>query len=259
MTMLAIYSPTSSPTLFSSESSTSSPGISPASSPTASPASSSTPPPSSSPATTTATSPANGGATAGASAPSAPAQGPNAEALNPSQPLPTLQTWDGELIRQELARRGVLFQRWPARVELADDADQETILAAYAQEVAAVQQGGAYPTVDVIRMAPDHPDRQALRQKFLAEHTHAEDEVRLFVEGQGLFCLHLGDEVLQVLCEADDWIAVPAGTKHWFDMGPAPRVCALRFFNTPQGWVAEFTGDPIASRYPRLDQLPSQA
>ena len=240
MTMLAIYSPTSTPNLSSSESSTSS--------------KSSTP--SESPATSPATSPASGGAAPSASA---AAQGPGAEALNPSQPQPTLQTWDGELIRQELAKRGVLFQRWPARVELADDADQETILAAYAQEVAAVQQGGAYPTVDVIRMAPDHPDRQALRQKFLAEHTHAEDEVRLFVEGQGLFCLHLGDEVLQVLCEADDWIAVPAGTKHWFDMGPAPRFCALRFFNNPQGWVAEFTGDPIASRYPGLDQLPSQA
>ena len=251
MTMLAIYSPTSSPAAF------------PASSPTPTPSASPTPSPGTSPASSTghgpATRPAKDGAAPGASA---PAQGPgphDLNPLNPSQPQPALQTWDGELIRQELARRGVLFQRWPARVELADDADQETILAAYAQEVAAVQQGGAYPTVDVIRMAPDHPDRQALRQKFLAEHTHAEDEVRLFVEGQGLFCLHLGDEVLQVLCEADDWIAVPAGTKHWFDMGPAPRFCALRFFNNPQGWVADFTGDPIASRYPRLDQLPSQA
>jgi 1,2-dihydroxy-3-keto-5-methylthiopentene dioxygenase len=240
MTMLAIYSPTSTPNLSSSESST----------------------PSKSSSSSPATSPASGGAAPGGSAAAQAAQaapGPGAEALNPSQPQPTLQTRDGELIRQELARRGVLFQRWPARVELADDADQEAILAAYAQEVAAVQQGGAYPTVDVIRMTPDHPDRQALRQKFLAEHTHSEDEVRLFVEGQGLFCLHLGDEVLQVLCEADDWIAVPAGTKHWFDMGPAPRFCALRFFHNPQGWVAEFTGDPIASRYPRLDQLPSQA
>ena len=244
MTMLAIYSPTSSPTPAPGLSPTYSPGTSPASSPSVSPSSS------------TATTTANGGATPGGSA---AAQGPGAEALNPSQLRPTLQTWDGELIRQELAKRGVLFQRWPVRVELADDADQETILAAYAQEVAAVQQGGAYPTVDVIRMAPEHPDRQALRQKFLAEHTHSEDEVRLFVEGQGLFCLHLGDEVLQVLCESDDWIAVPAGTKHWFDMGPAPRFCALRFFNNPQGWVAEFTGDPIASRYPRLDQLPRPA
>jgi 1,2-dihydroxy-3-keto-5-methylthiopentene dioxygenase len=109
-------------------------------------------------------------------------------------------------------------------------------------------------------MTPDHPERQALRQKFLAEHTHSEDEVRFFVEGCGLFCLHIGDEVLQVLCERNDWLAVPAGTRHWFDMGPAPHFCALRFFNDPAGWVADFTGDPIAERYPRLDdpqlQLP---
>ena len=94
-----------------------------------------------------------------------------------------------------------------------------------------------------------------IRRKFLAEHTHSEDEVRFFVEGQGLFCLHIGEEVLQVLCEADDWISVPAGTKHWFDMGPKPAFCALRFFDNPDGWVAAFTGDPIASLYPLLDEL----
>ena len=105
------------------------------------------------------------------------------------------------------------------------------------------------------RHAAAHPDRQALRQKFLAEHTHSEDEVRFFVEGRGLFCLHLGEEVLQVLCEAGDWIAVPAGTRHWFDMGPEPHFCALRFFDNPAGWVAEFTGDQIADHYPRLDDL----
>jgi len=116
-----------------------------------------------------------------------------------------------------------------------------------------VQASGTYPTVDAIRLTPDHPDRQALREKFLAEHTHSEDEVRFFVEGRGLFCLHIGAEVLQVLCEQDDWISVPAGTKHWFDMGSAPRFCAIRFFDNPQGWVAQFTGDSIASRFPLLD------
>jgi 1,2-dihydroxy-3-keto-5-methylthiopentene dioxygenase len=144
---------------------------------------------------------------------------------------------------------------WLARSE--DDRRSWTLDGPHllAQEVAAVQQGGAYPTVDVIRMAPDHPDRQALRQKFLAEHTHSEDEVRFFVEGRGLFCLHIGDAVLQLLCEAGDWISVPAGTKHWFDMGPEPHFCALRFFDNPAGWVAEFTGDQIADHYPRLDDL----
>ena len=170
-------------------------------------------------------------------------------------PRPTLLTRDAERIGQELAQRGIAFDRWPTRAALAADADQEAILAAYEPEIARVQSNGGYGTVDAIRMTPDHPDRALLRQKFLAEHTHSEDEVRFFVEGQGLFCLHLNDEVLQLVCEQNDWIAVPAGTRHWFDMGAAPRFCALRFFNNSEGWVAAFSGDPIAQAYPLLDQL----
>ena len=102
-------------------------------------------------------------------------------------------------------------------------------------------------------MTPEHPERSALRNKFLSEHTHSEDEVRFFVEGRGLFSLHIEDEVLSVLCERGDLIHVPAGTKHWFDMGSRPQFCALRFFNNPAGWVADFSNDPIAERFPRLD------
>ncbi len=166
---------------------------------------------------------------------------------------PSLDSTEPEVIRLALADRGIGFQRWPARAELAPGSDQPEILAAYREEIARVQSGGRYPTVDAIRLTPDHPDRTTLRRKFLAEHTHSEDEVRFFVEGRALFCLHIGQEVLQVVCEADDWISVPAGTRHWFDMGAEPRFCALRFFENPEGWVASFTGDPIAERFPLLD------
>ena len=164
-----------------------------------------------------------------------------------------LRSDDPDAIRSALALRGIGFERWPARQALAADATPEHILEAYASEVARVQASGNYPTVDAIRLTPEHPDRVALRQKFLAEHTHSEDEVRFFVEGRGLFCLHIGPEVLQVLCEANDFLRVPAGTKHWFDMGSAPRFTAIRFFDNPSGWVAEFTGEPIASQFPLLD------
>ena len=180
--------------------------------------------------------------------------------IHPAAPGPAdapdpLRSADPAVITAELGARGIGFERWPARQALAADADAAAILAAYAPEIARVQARGTYPTVDAIRLTPDHPDRAALRQKFLAEHTHSEDEVRFFVEGRGLFCLHLGEEVLQLLCEQDDWIAVPAGTRHWFDMGPEPRFCALRFFENPEGWVAQFSGDPIADRFPLLDGL----
>ena len=174
------------------------------------------------------------------------------DATGEAAQLPKLTTNDPAVIAAELAERGIGFERWPARAEPPAGAGPDAVLAAYAQEIQAVQARGSYPTVDAIRMTPDHPDREALRQKFLSEHTHAEDEVRFFVEGRGLFCLHLGEEVLQVLCEADDWISVPAGTKHWFDMGAEPSFCAIRFFDNPEGWVAQFSGDPIADRFPRL-------
>ena len=167
-------------------------------------------------------------------------------------PPPLLSSNDPALIASELAARGIGYERWPARAELAPAAAPEQILAAYAAEIARVQASGTYPTVDAIRLTPDHPDRAALRQKFLAEHTHSEDEVRFFVEGRGLFCLHIGAEVLQVLCETDDFLRVPAGTRHWFDMGSAPHFSAIRFFDNPEGWVAQFTGDAIAERYPLL-------
>jgi 1,2-dihydroxy-3-keto-5-methylthiopentene dioxygenase len=164
-----------------------------------------------------------------------------------------LESDDAETIAQALAERGLGYERWPVKPDLPADADSATVLAAYAAEIAQVQTTGRYPTVDAIRLGPDHPDRSSLRQKFLAEHTHSEDEVRFFVEGRGLFVIHLEGEVLQVLCESGDFLRVPAGTRHWFDMGSAPLFTAIRFFDNPAGWVATFTGDGIASRYPLLD------
>ena len=162
-------------------------------------------------------------------------------------------TDDPRQIGAELLRRGIGFERWPAERNLDHDADQASILWAYRDEIKQVQRAGGYATVDAIRMKPDHPDRETLRRKFLDEHTHAEDEVRFFVEGQGLFCLHIGVEVLLTRCERGDLISVPAGTRHWFDMGSAPRFCALRWFNNTEGWVAKFTGSDISRSFPGLD------
>lgn len=167
---------------------------------------------------------------------------------------PLLDTRDPMTIAEELAIHGVRFERWPSR-PIAADADQEAVLAAFAPEVAQLKAEQGYRSVDVIRMVPDHPEKDALRSKFLSEHRHAEDEVRFFVEGAGLFTLHLSNRVYAVLCEEGDLISVPAGTPHWFDMGPIPRFTAIRLFTNPDGWIAQFTGDAIADRFPRHEPL----
>ncbi|OBS10231.1 1,2-dihydroxy-3-keto-5-methylthiopentene dioxygenase [Acidihalobacter prosperus] len=148
---------------------------------------------------------------------------------------------------------GVRFERWAADAPLSRGAGQEETLAAYRNDVERLMTESGYRSADVISLTPDHPQRDALRAKFLDEHTHGEDEIRFFVEGRGLFYLHIDGRVYGVLCEKDDLISVPAGTPHWFDMGPRPHFIAIRLFGNPDGWVARFTGDPIAERFPRLE------
>ena len=167
--------------------------------------------------------------------------------------VPLLDTNDFDRIADELSKAGIRIERWNADRELADDADNETILAAYQAEIDRLVAEGGYQTWDVVSMHPEHPDKAAFRGKFLDEHTHSEDEVRFFVRGHGLFIMHVEDRVYSMLCEKDDLISVPANTRHWFDMGPNPRFTAIRLFNTPEGWVAQFTGETISRRFPMLE------
>jgi len=175
-------------------------------------------------------------------------------ASTPEASRPLVRTDDTTEIARLLGDEGIRFERWAADQPLPADADQELVLAAYARDVERLSREGGYAKADVIRMTPDDPRRAAARQKFLDEHTHAEDEVRFFVEGAGAFYLHLGERVFQVVCEAGDLLSVPEGTKHWFDMGPSPRFTVIRLFTDPEGWAARHTGDAIASRMPRFGE-----
>lgn len=154
----------------------------------------------------------------------------------------------------ELNEIGVEFERWEASKPLAKDATQDEVLKAYKSSIDKLNEKYGFKSVDVVGLNPDHPDKAAMRQKFLAEHTHADFEVRFFVEGSGLFYLHASNKVYTVLCEKGDLISVPANTTHWFDMGTNPYFKAIRFFTTPDGWVGNFTGSEIAKQFPDFDQ-----
>lgn len=171
-----------------------------------------------------------------------------------SQPdRPLLETEDVARIQQELTAAGMRFERWRADRAVTGDADSASILAAYRDEIDRLVNEAGYQSCDVVSMNPDHPQKDEFRRKFLAEHTHSEDEVRFFVRGHGLFVIHHDGKVYALLCEQDDLISVPANTRHWFDMGPNPVFTAIRLFNNPDGWVANFTGDDIATRFPLLE------
>ncbi|SDH77761.1 1,2-dihydroxy-3-keto-5-methylthiopentene dioxygenase [Pseudomonas panipatensis] len=169
----------------------------------------------------------------------------------PEQPLKLLT--HAEDISATLGALGVRFERWQANAPIAPGASQDEVIAAYAEQIQRLKDEQGYVTVDVVSLTAEHPQKDELRAKFLDEHRHGEDEVRFFVAGRGLFTLHIEDHVYAVLCEKNDLISVPAGTRHWFDMGERPHFIAIRLFNNPEGWVASFTGDDIAKQFPLLE------
>ena len=163
------------------------------------------------------------------------------------------ETSEHASIARELGDVGVRFERWAAMQDVRPGDAPEQVIAAYQEDIDRLKREKGYQAVDVISLHPQHPDRESLRQKFLNEHTHAEDEVRFFVAGRGLFTLHIADKVYEILCEQGDLIGVPDNTRHWFDMSEEPSFVAIRLFTNTAGWVANFTGDNIAQRFPRLE------
>lgn len=173
------------------------------------------------------------------------------EEAHPDTPL--LGTSDHAEIARELAAINVAFEQWQATQPIEPGASAEEVMAAYRADIDRLVQAHGFRSIDVVSIAPDHPNREEMRRKFLDEHFHKEDEVRFFVAGSGLFTLHVADRVYEVKCEQGDLIAVPDGTTHWFDMGPEPSFVAIRFFTEPDGWVGHFTGTDIAGKFPRYE------
>ena len=170
---------------------------------------------------------------------------------NPAQV--DLDTTDAVEIRDALNGIHVRFERWEASKRFARDAGDAAVMDAYHADIERIKANG-YQTVDILRVNAATPDKPAVRARFLNEHTHSEDEVRFFVEGAGVFYLRVNAKVHMTLCERGDLISVPAGTRHWFDMGPEPEITAIRFFNNKEGWVANFTGSTIADECPKFEK-----
>ena len=152
-------------------------------------------------------------------------------------------------IRSFLNERGVYFDVWDT-IKVNDNDSMEVIIEKYTPFLEPYMNKNGYKVADVININSKTENYDALRKKFLAEHTHTEDEVRYFIDGEGLFWFHLENgEVFNVLCQAGDLISVPAGVKHWFDAGLEPYVKVIRIFIDMSGWVPHYTESAIEKKY----------
>lgn len=168
--------------------------------------------------------------------------------------LPYKVLTHGDDISATLAEVGVRFERRPATTAIVAGLSADEVLAAYRPQIEQLMGEGGYLAVDALSLAPDHPQATELRAAFLQEHSYAENQLCLFVAGRGLLSLHIGEQVFEVLCEKNDLVALPAGVRHWFDMGEKPNVVVIRLSSNPDGWVEHYSGDAIAEQFCRLEE-----
>ena len=160
-----------------------------------------------------------------------------------------LRTEDPAAMAAALKPLGVRFERWEG-VVVPEGASNDAVLTAYRPYLDKLMGETGAGSADVVSLTPDHPQAGAMREKFLNEHIHTEDEVRFFVRGAGDFVMHVDGQVWDAHCVQGDLISVPANTRHWFDAGERPYFTALRVFTDQSGWVAHFTGTDMAARFP---------
>ena len=160
-----------------------------------------------------------------------------------------------------LNNQGVLYEHWqidklPQNIQnkfILSDEEKSAILNTFDSEIKDLASRNGYRVWDVVALSEATPNIDELLKKFEQVHTHTEDEVRFFVDGQGHFWFNLEDgktPVFNVLLQAGDLISVPANTKHWFDAGEHnPFVKTIRIFIDQSGWVPHYTGSKVEQAF----------
>jgi 1,2-dihydroxy-3-keto-5-methylthiopentene dioxygenase len=157
-----------------------------------------------------------------------------------------------------VAAVGVQWQRRPLAPEpglaalLAqarlDDGGKATVVQAVGALVVDECVAHGYHSMDLVVLHPETPGLDEALDRFDKPHTHADDEVRYILDGEGLFGFFDASGQERVLCvQPGDYLRIPAGVEHRFTLTASRRIKALRLFADTAGWVAQYTGRPAAA------------
>lgn len=167
---------------------------------------------------------------------------------------------DANAFSEDLAKVGVRVEQWPTMPHLSSTPIlEEDVFKIYAKEINRVKSEYNYNHVDLATMRPNDAFAVSIRGRYLSEHTHEEDEVRFFLEGKALIYLNI-DGLIHILeCTCGDFVLIPAGVKHWMDIGPKPEFSVIRWFNSKSAFINNFTESFAAEATPRWETIYSEA
>jgi 1,2-dihydroxy-3-keto-5-methylthiopentene dioxygenase len=130
---------------------------------------------------------------------------------------------------EHLRRNGVTYER----LELDEHRFQPSL------DTLARERG--YVEQDIVELAPDTENLEAICNKFAGEHLHTDDEVRFVLSGAGIFDIRdESDRWMRVTVEAGDLIVVPKDRYHRFTLTDAKQIRCVRLFKDRGGWVPHY-------------------
>jgi 1,2-dihydroxy-3-keto-5-methylthiopentene dioxygenase len=166
------------------------------------------------------------------------------------------ETLDFLKIHKRLAPLKIMLDQWPApdgkrahdllEQQSLNDVEKEELLELVQHRFETLKREKGYRTRDLIVIHEDIPGIADLLAKFDRIHYHTDDEVRYILAGRGYFGFVEpdGTQFMLEVC-AGDYINVPAKTEHWFEMGDAKRIKAVRYFIDTSGWTPVYTARPM--------------
>lgn len=179
----------------------------------------------------------------------------------------TLQTQNAPAYASDAAfatALGVQWQQRPLQPEpglaallaqaALDDGAKATVVQAVGASVVDECVAHGYHSMDLVVLHPGTPGLEEALARFDKPHTHAGDEVRYILDGEGLFGFFNAQGQERVLrVQPGDYLRIPAGVEHRFALTATRRIKALRLFSTTEGWDALYTHRPApALQAPRV-------
>jgi 1,2-dihydroxy-3-keto-5-methylthiopentene dioxygenase len=132
---------------------------------------------------------------------------------------------------EELRRHGVLSWSFPP-----DEAERAAV-------VSGIQREHHYVDQDVVELSQDTPNLDTVCAKFDKEHFHTEDEVRVVLEGDGVFDVRdEADRWIRIEVTEGDIILIPANKHHRFFLTDRRRIRCMRLFANHEGWAPLYRG-----------------
>lgn len=95
-------------------------------------------------------------------------------------------------------------------------------------------------SLDIVHLFPEMPGLDELLRNFDAIHYHESPEIRLILDGEGIFHIYtVTKEKHSIPVEKGSFLVLPAHIKHNFTLTEKRDVTALRIFQDQNGWIAK--------------------